>query len=98
MATTFGIIHHFKGATMDQYRNTLAAVHPDGGKGLPPGQTYHAAGPADDGVVIVALWDSEASWVQFRDGSLMPGLATVENGLPGPPEETTFQVQNTLSA
>lgn len=48
MATTFGIIHRFKGATVAQYENAVKVVHPDGGKGLPPGQTYHAAGPTDD--------------------------------------------------
>lgn len=98
MATTFGITHHFKTGTIEQYEKTIKVVHPDGGKGLPPGQTYHAAGPTDDGFVVVALWDSEASWVQFRDGTLLPGLAKVENGLPGPPEETAFQVHNSLSA
>jgi hypothetical protein len=98
MTTTFGIIHRFKGGTIEGYENTIKVVHPDGGKGLPPGQTYHAAGPTDDGFVVVALWDSEATWVQFRDGTLLPGFAKVENGMPGPPEETTFQVHNSLSA
>jgi hypothetical protein len=98
MASTFGIIHRFKGATTEQYDNSVKAVHPDGGKGLPPGQTYHAAGPTDDGIVIVALWDSESSWVKFRDGTLLPGLASVENGLAGPPEKTTFELHNVQSA
>jgi hypothetical protein len=97
MATTFGIIHRFKGATAEQYDRSLKVVHPDGGKGLPAGQTYHAAGVTDDGVVVIALWDSESSWVKFRDETLLPGLAKVENGLPGPPEESTFQVHNSLS-
>lgn len=98
MATTFGIIHRFNGATAKQYDNAVKVVHPDGGKGLPPGQLYHAAGPTDGAFVVVAMWDSEASWVKFRDETLLPGLATVENGPPGPPEETTFQVYNSLSA
>ena len=98
MAATFGLIHRFDGGTAQQYENTVKVVHPDGGKGLPPGQLYHAAGPADGAVVVVAIWDSEASWVAFRDTTLLPALATVKNGLPGPPEETTFQVQNSVSA
>jgi hypothetical protein len=97
MATTFGTVHRFKGGTSEQYDRVLKVVHPDGGKGLPQGQTYHAAGPSDDGLMVVVLWDSEASWVKFRDETLLPGLATVENGLPGPPEETTFRVHNTIS-
>jgi hypothetical protein len=98
MTTTFGIIHRFKGATTEQYENTVKVVHPDGGKGLPPGQTRHVAGPTEDGFVVVAFWDSEASWVQFRDETLLPGLAKIENGLAGPPEETSFKVHNSLSA
>jgi hypothetical protein len=97
MATTFGLTHYFKGGTSEQYDNTIKIVHPDGGKGLPPGQTYHAAGPTADGFLIVAMWDSEASYVQFRDGTLLPGFAKVENGLPAPPVETAFEVHNSLS-
>ncbi len=97
MAATFGIIHQFKGATVEQYENAIKVVHPDGGKGLPPGQLTHVAGPADGGFVVIALWDSEASWVSFRDGTLLPGLAKVEAGPPQPPQETTFQVHNSLS-
>lgn len=97
MATTFGIIHRFNGATAEQYDNSIKAVHPNGGKGLPPGQLYHAAGPADGAFIIVALWDSEDSWVTFRDKTLLPAFTSVENGLPGPPEETTFSVHNSVS-
>ena len=43
----YAIIHHFPGGTRSQYEAVLAVVHPDGG--LPPGQTYHAAGPSEDG-------------------------------------------------
>ena len=103
MGSTFGIIHRFKGATAEQYDNTVKVVHPDGGKGLPPGQTYHAAGPVitdsgDHDMLVVALWDSEASWTSFRDTTLLPGLAKVENGPPAPPEETTFEVRNLVAA
>ena len=98
MATTFGITHYFKGGTALQYDNVIKVVLPDGGKGLAPGETYHAAGPTDDGFMVVAMWDSEASWVQFRDGTLLPAFAKVENGLPGPPVETTFQVHHSMSA
>ena len=83
MATTFGIIHRLKGATVEQYSRTLKVVHPDSGKGLPPGQTYHAAGPTDDGIVVVAIWDSESSWVKFRDETLLPGWPLSRTGCPG---------------
>jgi hypothetical protein len=98
MATTFGIIHTFKGGTTEQYDRSIKMVHPNGGKGLPGGQTYHVAGETDDGLVVVALWDSEASWVKFRDETLLPGLAKVEGGLVGPPEENKWHLHTTRSA
>ena len=70
--STFGIIHRFPGATKEQYETGLAHVHPSDGS-LPEGQTYHAAGPTDDGWLVIALWDSPESWERFRDETLMPG-------------------------
>jgi hypothetical protein len=98
MGTTFGITHTFRGGTAEQYDRSLKVVHPNDGKGLPPGQMYHAAGETSDGFVVVALWDSEASWVKFRDETLLPGLAQAEGGLVGPPEEVSFQMHNFASA
>jgi hypothetical protein len=89
---SFGIIHRFAGGTQEQYENSIKAVHRDGGKTLPEGQTLHVAGSTKDGWVIVAVHDSKASWESFRDKVLGPGLAGVENGLPGPPDETEFEV------
>jgi hypothetical protein len=94
----YGIVHHFKGGTKEQYENALKAVHPDGGKSLPPGQTFHAAGPSDDGWVIVAIHDSRESWERFRDDTLLPTLPTVENGFAGPPHEQAFEVQHNQTA
>jgi hypothetical protein len=95
---TFGITHFFKGGTQEQYDNAVRRAHPDEGKGLPPGQTYHAAGPTDGGFLIVAMWDSKASWEKFRDDTLGPVLSSIENPLPAPPEEKEFQVSNEQTA
>jgi hypothetical protein len=89
---SFGIIHRFAGGTREQYENTIKVVHPDGGKKLPEGQTLHVAGPTDDGWLVMAVHDSQATWESFRDTILVPGLAKVDNGLPGPPEEVSFEV------
>lgn len=94
----FGVIHRFAGGTQEQYENAIKAVHPNGGKGLPEGQTVHIAGPTEDGWVIVAVHDTAASWEHFRDTVLVPGLAKVENGLQGPPQETTFEVYRVQTA
>lgn len=95
MAATYAAVHTFASGNEEQYRAALAAVHPDGGKSLPPGQLVHAAGPtADGGWVVVALFDSSASWETFRDETLLPGLGSIEGGFSGPPEETTFEIAN----
>jgi hypothetical protein len=93
----YGIIHRFAGGTEDQYRATLAAVHPSDGS-LPEGQVFHAGGSSDDGWVIVAIHESKESWESFRDNGLMPRLqAGVEGGFQGPPQETAFEVSNKQS-
>jgi len=93
----FGLTHHFKGGTKEQYDATVKAVHPNDGKGLPAGQVYHAAGPTADGFLVVAIWDSPASWERFRDDQLLPALGSLPNGLPAPPTETTFEVHNEVT-
>jgi hypothetical protein len=94
---TYGIVHHFAGGTKEHYEAGLARVHPPGG--LPAGQTYHAAGPTEDGWVVVAMWDSPESWERFRDETLMPGLESLgDAGFPSPPRETTFEVHNEQQA
>jgi hypothetical protein len=92
----FGITHHFDGGTKAQYETTVSAVHPDGGKGLPAGQLYHAAGPTDDGWIVIAIWDSQQSYEAFRDGTLGPTLGSLDGALPGPPVVTTFEVHNEI--
>lgn len=88
----YGITHKFKGGTKEQYEAAAAVVHPS--EGLPHGQIHHFAGQTSDGWIVVAIHDSKESWERFRDETLLPGLQEVgENGLPGPPEETTFEVE-----
>ncbi len=88
----YGIIHHFKGGTKEQYEATLAAVHPSDG-GLPDGQIFHAAGPSAGGWTIIAVHDSKASWEKFRDDTLMPRIqAGVAGGFTTPPTETEIDL------
>ena len=90
----YAIVHHFPGGTKDQYEKTLAAVHPSG-KGLPGGQTFHAAGPSADGWTIMAVHDSKQSWEKFREEVLMPKMKEgIAGGFSGPPQETGFEVHN----
>jgi hypothetical protein len=95
----YGIVHKFNEGTEEQYRNALKVVHRDGGESLPEGQTFHVAGATDDGGwVVVALFDDKPTYERFRDETLMPGLQQVEDGFPGPPEETGFEVRKQQTA
>ena len=92
-----GVVHQFAGGTEEQYRASIAAVHPSDGS-LPEGQVFHAAGPSADGWTIVAIHDSKESWERFRDGTLMPRMqAGIDGGFAAPPEEKTFEVKSQLS-
>jgi hypothetical protein len=91
----YGIVHHFPGATRDQYEASIAAVHPAGG--LPEGQIFHAAGPSAGGWTIIAVHDSKESWERFRDGTLLPQLQQgIEGGFAGPPEETAIDLYTVM--
>jgi len=90
----YGVVHHFKGGTKEQYEASIAAVHPADGS-LPAGQLYHAAGASPDGWNIMAVHDSQASWESFRDSILMPRMqAGIDGGFTAPPEETGFEIVN----
>ena len=90
---TFGIVHRFPGGTREQYENVLGVVHPDGGESLPEGELLHLAGSTPDGWLVMSVHESRESWERFRDDTLMPGLDSVDEGLPGRPEETAFEVE-----
>jgi hypothetical protein len=93
----YGVVHRFVRGTEDQYRASIAAVHPSDGS-LPDGQVLHAAGATDDGWIIVAVHVSQQSFEQFRDGILMPRRQEgIEGGFQAPPQETTFEVRNQVS-
>jgi hypothetical protein len=83
--------HFWPGATEDQYRATLAVVHPPGG--LPAGQIYHAAGPTDGGILVAAVWDSKESADRFLSETLMPAMP-VAGGVSGRPDERAAEVIN----
>jgi hypothetical protein len=86
------IVNDFEGGTKEQYDATVTAVHPP--DGLPTGQTHHYAGPSATGWVVVAVWDSKATWEKFRDETLLPGLRGLgDSSFPGPPRSTEFEIE-----
>jgi hypothetical protein len=90
------ITHFYEGGTKEQYEPVVAAAHPEGG-GLPPGQTYHAAGPTEGGWLIAAVWDSKASCEKFVGETLLPALQKTSGGFAGPPQERNAEVANLLT-
>ena len=85
------LTHVWPGGTEEQYRATVAVVHP--ANGLPEGQLYHAAGPTEGGFLIATVWDSKESSERFVSDTLMASMP-VEGGFEGRPEERAAEVSN----
>ena len=91
----FLLTHFWPGGTEDQYRAVLAVAHPGGG--LPPGQTFHAAGPTEGGFLVCAVWDSKETADRFVSETLMAAMP-IDGGFQGRPDERTAEVANLQSA
>ncbi len=89
------ITHFWPGATEEQYTATVAAVHPAGG--LPDGQIYHAAGPADGGILISTVWDSKEQADTFVRDKLIASMP-IAGGFEGQPQERSAEIVNLLQA
>ena len=83
------LTHFWPGATVDEYKASIAAVHPPGG--LPEGQTYHAAGPTDGGILIAAVWESKEQSDRFVQGQAAAEHAR-RGGFTGQPEERAAEI------
>lgn len=86
---TYLLTHFWPGATEEQYRTMIAAVDPADGQG----QMHHAAGSADGGILIAALWDSKESSDRFVSEVLLASMP-VEGGFEGQPEVRSAEVFN----
>jgi len=53
---------------------------------LPEGLIAHVAGPTDEGVRIIDVWESEEAWERFQAERLAPAIAAL--GGPARPEPT----------
>ena len=87
--------HFWPGATEEQYHATVAAVHPP--TGLPDGQTYHAAGPTEGGILIAAVWDSKEHYDSFLHDKLMASMP-IAGGFEGQPQERSAEIVNLVKA
>jgi hypothetical protein len=83
------LTHFWPGGTEEQYRTTLAAVTEAAGGKIP--ENFHAAGPTDGGILIVATYDSKEVSERFVEDTLMP-LMPIDGGLVGPPEQRGAEI------
>jgi hypothetical protein len=90
------ITHFFPGGTAEQYEAVVQTAHPAGA--LPPGQSFHVAGPTEGGWLVVAVWDSKATSDRFVHEVLVPTLASVPNGFAGPPVERSAEVASLVAS
>jgi len=90
----FLMTHFWPGATIDQYNTTVGVLHPP--NGLPEGQIWHAAGPAEDGVLIAAVWQSKEHFDRFLSETVAPSMP-IENGLSGQPEQRTADIASLVA-
>jgi hypothetical protein len=90
----YGVVHHFKGGTREQFEAVTAKVDPPDGS-MVPGEIFEASGPSDDGWVVVGVFESKGAWEHFRDDVLIPGITQVgAAGFANPPAETSFDAVN----
>ena len=85
------LTHFWPGGTEEEYRTTLAAVTRAAGGRRP--ELFHAAGPADGGILIAAVYESKAACESFVKEAILP-LLPLEGGLVGPPEERGGEIVN----
>lgn len=89
------LTHFWPGGTEEQYRATIAVVHPP--NGLPDGQLHHAAGATEGGFLIAVVWDSKENADRFVSNVLMASMP-VEGGFDGRPEERVAEISNLETA
>jgi hypothetical protein len=69
-------------SSWEQYEQVTASlVDPP-----PAGLLLHVAGPTDEGVRIIDVWESKEDWQRFRSERLDPAIAAL--GGPARPEPT----------
>jgi len=81
------------GATLEQYDRTNEILGIHGDEDAPAGLISHAAGPTDDGVVVVDIWESgEALESFFEERGVVRAMQ--EAGAPEPGEPRVLHVHN----
>jgi hypothetical protein len=89
------IVLEFDG-TLDQYDEVIGKMgFSPGGQGA-PGGLFHWVTEADGKIRVTDVWESKEQFDAFAQEKIGP--LTAEAGIPGPPEMTTYDVHNYLTA
>jgi heme-degrading monooxygenase HmoA len=81
------------GATLEQYDRTNEILGIHGDEDAPAGLISHAAGPTDDGVLVVDVWESGEALHDFFEGRGV-ARAMQEAGAPEPGEPRVLHVHS----
>jgi hypothetical protein len=65
-------------ASWDHYQQFLAGLT----EPAPAGLILYLAGPTDEGVRVIAVWDSEQASERFRQDRLVPAVAVISRPVP----------------
>ena len=73
----YACVYDLASSWTDYERAASALVDP-----LPGGLLAHVAGPTDEGVRIIEVWDDEDAATRFRDERLSPVIALLTDAFP----------------
>jgi hypothetical protein len=81
---SYAIVIRFEGVTEADYWavNDTLGMNRDGTGDWPEGMRSHAAGPTDNGWVVVEKWESKEAQEAFMAGRLGAALSTVKVSAP----------------
>ena len=90
------VILEFDGGTVDQYEQVIEKMgfEHEGTGG--PGGLFHWVTKTADGIRVIDVWESRATFDKFAQEKIGP--ITQEVGVPAPPEMQFFEVHNHLTA
>lgn len=94
MAVAFEM--RFKGGTLEQYDRVMDLMGFTSGGATPPDALFHWAAQTGDGIIVVDVWENADAFNRFAAEQIGPFSAQV--GIEGPPEITSYEVHNYLSA